>query len=1087
MKEVEIIAQIMSELSTQTLLVAQENRLTTFASIEKYLLRSDLGAPKYIKARIELLKTIKAHIPNFLTRQQEISISLKAKADWEANIALNDKLQKNYIHNERPSLLSKNHTIIKLSSADIQESWELHLEGLNARAMNVLKQIGCKDLEKFCVIEIDKLAKQPNVGKKTLAELNDLHCKALELKAQGADHKFLSEDFSIVPKKSILKAPIALLFGLEDINAEIKLGEGEGCPFAFTETQWDILNRLNIFFENDPAEVLFSNSIEVFVKRNLPERVLLFLFSEIENSKIKSDYCCEYFASDAFFLESKYSRYSVIVLSYILGKQLSSHLCSFGYRTIRDLCANSEKSILSKYGFSLEVACLISEMWDTAHKVILYFESKDEDISIRANSINELFERLIVAIGYDERSAYVFLGRMHLIAKYGHTLEELGAYFKVTKERIRQIELKAVNAFKGIRRNSRMFTFQALFEGYVKENGLVGTSEVANFINASLCFEPLNNHKAYGYLAECIFNYEFDAGESIIIDPTYPCAQCPMIQQYIDKRFRAGYNECKVAQLESELKAECKAYPCKGVINQQTVLHALKKNSHIYIDEDIVYSIDTWAGKRGSPVQKIEEILLESKVPMHFTQIFRLLREKIPEEKEFDERSVYLWTSRNKRLLLWDRGTYVHSMNVLIDNNLMLVIEAWLEKQFDDVPVILIARVFEEFEEECRRKGIPSESALYTCLRNSGNKKFVLPKYPQIYFGYHSESHLPTTYFVEQYLLEYGGPISDQKFRDYAIAKIGMKEFQFNSFIADSLNVIKYSEREFIHIDNIKIAIFELYELEIGIVEMLKTHRHISVVQVFNLKRISCMKLGIKSPQLLYGVLKRSENSELRLGRYPIIEIAGKENDGNNKVVDKIVSFIKKKASFCTYSELEEVFVEELGYNPTTVRLVTNNPLIYKYTKGSVIHAELLGPSGDCARIEEVALVVLNLKKSLGLDIACMNDIIEEGLPDLLCSLSWTPVLLAEVLKKSKKIELIGNAKQVFGLRRSDGKDWFESVVAQLIEDKYSGAVEIHELERLLIERKLILKSFSASMLPPNSKIVVKGSTVFVKEGGLYA
>jgi hypothetical protein len=88
---------------------------------------------------------------------------------------------------------------------------------------------------------------------------------------------------------------------------------------------------------------------------------------------------------------------------------------------------------------------------------------------------------------------------------------------------------------------------------------------------------------------------------------------------------------------------------------------------------------------------------------------------------------------------------------------------------------------------------------------------------------------------------------------------------------------------------------------------------------------------------------------------------------------------------------------------------------------------------------------------------------------------------LASILEKSDKVMFLGNAKQVISLKSGNKQNIFENIVKSIIKDQFGGAVDIHQLEKVLIEKKLILQSFNIStMLPSNSSISINGNTVFI-------
>jgi RNA polymerase primary sigma factor len=90
-----------------------------------------------------------------------------------------------------------------------------------------------------------------------------------------------------------------------------------------------------------------------------------------------------------------------------------------------------------------------------------FIEDKNNYSPIEAANLENLREAIkdLIETGLTEREAKVLMMRFGIGMNTDHTLEEVGKQFNVTRERIRQIEAKALRKLKHPSRSSFLKTF----------------------------------------------------------------------------------------------------------------------------------------------------------------------------------------------------------------------------------------------------------------------------------------------------------------------------------------------------------------------------------------------------------------------------------------------------------------------------------------------------------------------------------------------------------------------------------------------------------------------------------------------------
>ncbi|MDY6952422.1 MAG: hypothetical protein SWE60_12990 [Thermodesulfobacteriota bacterium] len=497
-----------------------------------------------------------------------------------------------------------------------------------------------------------------------------------------------------------------------------------------------------------------------------------------------------------------------------------------------------------------------------------------------------------------------------------------------------------------------------------------------------------------------------------------------------------------------------------------------------------VYSIGLWRLRFGNITQMLDTVLKQIGRPAHFTEISKRVREWRP---GFSERNTHASLDRTKNALLWDRGTFVHKDNVIIPLSLIHDVERWLMKVLgEDVPFVSVYGAFSEFRSRCERAGFPSEVALYTSLRQSGNPRLTYPRLPWVYLKKGFAGRIPVAIAFEDFIRDSGGPVSQQECRDFGIGKMFLKEFQLQQLSQTVSNVIRTADWGNLHLDNAELHQESIQSLIRYTLELLTGDNHCSIKKVYRDKKVTCRSAGIDSPVMLYSVLQCFADEVFLLHGYP--GVAGRRDGEETKVraiKKRVTDFVRDSGRPCPYELLEKRFVEELGYNEYQIYSVAREPNVCLYHTGCVVHHETLGwNSAKQRQLERAADHVCRDAVRAGKYFGRLSHLVESNdLPRLTTGLYWSPALIADLLTKGGDYLVIGNAKEAFLPRRNDHDIRnLETLVAKLLDTHWGGAANLAQFERALVKAGIIKKSLTQSMLGAGRMVVIKNREIILAE-----
>lgn len=510
----------------------------------------------------------------------------------------------------------------------------------------------------------------------------------------------------------------------------------------------------------------------------------------------------------------------------------------------------------------------------------------------------------------------------------------------------------------------------------------------------------------------------------------------------------------------------------------QTSLLVQKKDS-------FVYSSNLWALRFGSLLEVVETILLRNTGVMHFEEVYKEALIWRP-YKRLSKHNIHACLDRSSKAILWERGSFIHRDHISIPYTVIRQVESWLlDHLAEDVPVYCAHGLYKSFSKALLLSRIPSETALYSCLRISSHPKLCYPRYP--YILRNGKTRLPITLLLEEYLQQAGSTVPLKELRSYACDTLGIDEVQFNLKLSDIQNTIRVDHDSYLHTDWLSIDTNLFDNLKKYVQDLLHRHQHVSVLRIFEDKQITCLRMGIVSPEMLYSLLELYSSNEFNLGHFPQLSFSTINDDSKSiaSVKQSVLVFLKEKARPCNIAELEDHFVTQRRYGHQNICAIAQNHNVLSYAHGCVVHREVLNISQQTQQhIEDLAYSAFTAKESQGELFILAEDILEFcELPLLPNGISWTPTLLTDILSKNNSFKVLGSAKKaIIPVLNKHNIISFEDFIRVIVQEQYSGTVQVQILEEYLRVRKIINRCLTEKMLKDESKVRIIDGEVFAVE-----
>lgn len=499
---------------------------------------------------------------------------------------------------------------------------------------------------------------------------------------------------------------------------------------------------------------------------------------------------------------------------------------------------------------------------------------------------------------------------------------------------------------------------------------------------------------------------------------------------------------------------------------------------------DRVYPRGLWQLRFGRVVQMMDAVLKQIGKPAHFSKIAEHARKWRP---ALSDNNAYATLDRSKNALLWDRGTFIHKDNVVMPLCLIHDVEDWLHEALrEDVPFVSIHGAFLHFRNRCKKAALPSETALYTCLRQSAHPELAYPRFPCIYLKKGFMERIPMLLAVEEFLRDAGGLVSQQELREFIMGKIFLKDFQFHQFSKQVPNVIRTTDWGYLHFDNAGLEKESIQMLIQYAQEVLTKVEHCSINKLYRDKRVTCRSAGIDGPVMLYSVLQCFAEELFSLDGYPRVARCHYGQEKSRVTIRKrVLDFIRDSGLPCPYQVLEERFVEQLGYKEQQVYSVVIEAEVCLYHSGCVIHHQTL--EWDEAKqhaLERAALHIYENAVRAGMCFGRISHLEESSkLPHLPSDLHWSRIMIADLLTKGGRYLVLGNSGEAY-LPRENEQDIhnFESLVAKLLHRDWNGAANLVAFEGALVKAGIIKKRLTPAMLGGGRIVVMKNREIILTE-----
>ncbi len=698
--------------------------------------------------------------------------------------------------------------------------------------------------------------------------------------------------------------------------------------------------------------------------------------------------------------------------------------------------------------------------------------------------------------------ALAFMLRKGMLGNTPMTLELVGEQLgALTRERIRQLEM-AVDKKISItyQQNKLLPLFDTAVAIVHQRGGMIGLDELTKVLlckgengdqlrNATALlsfFSTLQAWKESGLLLQKGGIVKTEGYHSLIFhlaNEIEKVVSCVADEQNSADLWSVDRNQLKKVLLKRiAATAEYQKLECISDALLDTALRQCTER--VKVHKGRIYSVKLWLLRYGKILEMLDIVLSQIGKPTHFTEIAKEVRKWRP---NFSDRNTYASLARVDNALLWDRGTFVHKDNVSVPYSLIHDIERWLLQVLKkDVPYVSAYGAFLHFRSRCKAAGLPSEYAIYTCLRRSAQKNLVFPRCPYVYLRTKYTEHIPAVIVFEDFIRDQGGPVSLQEAREFGIKKIFLKEFQFSQLSAQVSNVIRTVDWGYIHLDNTQLSRKSILPLIEHTHKVLSKEKHCTIDKIYNEKQVTCRSIGIDNSLMLYSVFQCFAEDQFSLDGHSLItRFSAGEQNIKHTFREHIINFIRDQKGPCTYEALEKRFIEKLKYKEQSVYSIVRDAEICVYHPGCVIHHQTI--AWDKAKqqaLENEALKYFINAVKAGMRFGRVSHLVESNdLPSLPPGLYWSKSMIADLLAKGGNYLILGNAREAFVPRDSENyTNSFEVVIAKMLDKDWGGAANLIEFEKALLGIGIIKKHLTSSMLGSGEHVVIREGEIILKE-----
>ncbi|MHA1971517.1 MAG: sigma factor-like helix-turn-helix DNA-binding protein [Candidatus Hodarchaeales archaeon] len=866
-------------------------------------------------------------------------------------------------------------------------------------------------------------------------------------------------------------------------------------------TDIDKFRRI-LLFPEDPAEFLFSISVGYFIQAGISDETFSILLNHLACITGFRG-CVKEFLATAN-ISDKYI-YNDVNTEIFGGIQLPPFSCPI-YLTKSDsetldvtwgeVAAINERSIIDKLGFTIQAFEVIHNIWQLKKDAWEIENSLLGGVPPEAyRSFQGMIDAYVSLVVKNERYHFIIKGRLGCLEGGKQSLEELGQHIGLTRERVRQVEKKFMAALK----RPKIVGSLPLFWLYINmkltiSGGVCFVSEIAEYLRVQLKWSTPPPEKAIASLIALSSDYEIIWDPPIcIIKPNHKCVNCKDIRSELTKLVENQENgmlsfEAAITEMHKfcKLQACDKSHEVSSFSNGY--LYFLNDSvEEIFADENAFYTKYAWAQTHNKwRLLLVETVVQKAGRPMHFTEVHEEVNKDRPIHEQLSERIIYANIERSTDLLLWDRGTFIHRDNFSMPHDLIMNIEndIILRLKKDKIPYLSVSGIFNLYRDNLVALDVPSESALYSCLRQSGNKKLNFLKYP--YILKNGAKYTPIPLMLESFVLNHEGVVTYNELKDLAIETYCLNEAMFSIYISKIPNLLRVNRGEYVHLDQVEINENKLELILNHLRKLLENYLHISVEKLFDEKKITCKLCGISTPIFLYSLMQYFFPEQFDFARYPQIRKVSETNEKNKlvSVSSEVINYIREKGIPCSLAELSQHFVDELGYDNFNIYSLRDRyKNILRYSDGVIVDIEILKwTKTKQVVLEGLADIHLDNRKSAGKPfglISHLYDYMFEHLPELPSHIPWTPTIIGELLLHEGKYRILGTQRNAFVLvPNSDSIVNLSDLLYYILDTNYDGAANIDHFIADMREAGILKKSLNSMMLGQNSQVVIDGNVI---------
>ncbi len=909
---------------------------------------------------------------------------------------------------------------------------------------------------------------------------------------------------------SILNKTIIDIIGISDIEKNTLIEHFEHLTFSaldFSKEEWDRLCRYCIYQEDTldniltlsisyiynlwPSKPQFSQvlkSIIGLITQSLNRDMILNFDSITNNAEIFSNVYVRSIVNCLFITPS------------FIPQNMLDRLHDFEIYKWSDFFELTEYEILKRYGLNekaMECLLLLESFHVYADKLINIFKPLEYG-RLEPHSLESILLNWISEKTKNMRNAKVFFERMGWNGYEPQTLGSVGQKYGLTRERIRQIEKKYVQKLKHHKIINELYPLWVMIDSLLYESaGILSLSELTKklqfLFKSDKPFSVSGMDNLLIFAQENLIRQETVDNNKYILSINFVCKNCDKVVKQFSG-FILEHEETYINEAAGMLSNFCRIncqhgskpyFKPSASLVEYMIADSEQLKRIIALKDGKLYSIYRWNLLYGSLLLASESILKRNKRAMHFNEIYEEIKKYRTKDTYLKAHNIHAALDRSENVLLWDRGTFIHKEYAVFPYGLIRQVEKWAEEKLKQgVPFISVHGAFEVFKEKSIESGIPSESALYSCLRKSGDLLFSYPHYPYIYLNKGDVQKIPITKAIEESIREVEGTVALTALKRYALESLCIPDYALNQHLARIPDVFR-TKNGYIHADYLNIEKQRLIEIIAYIQGLISKTKHVSVVKIFKEKKVTCALMGVDSPELLFSILQLHANDRLEVKKYPQIRLLSHEDTKRNNILDDMAEYIKNKKSFCTRQELQRNFVEGLGYSEQTVYLVGFKESICQYLDQCLVHTETIEWSNEKQKqIEKIAKYVFEDEVKAGQCYGLIELITElSDLPELGNNLYWTELLIADILTKGDNFKILGDRKNAYvPVSNPFGIESFEDLVCEILKREHNGAENLDLFCQKLVDLGIVKKRITHGMLGNSNKVRIIGQEIILRE-----